>query len=267
MNTVNILLIGDIVGKPGRAIIKNYLNEICKEYAVDCVIANCENAAGGMSITPEIAQELFSYGIHILTTGNHIFNNRTIIKLLESNNSILRPANFPAGVPGNGVTIIQIKNFNIAVVNLIGRINMEPVDCPFVAFNTLYDEIKQKCDVIIVDFHAEATSEKKAFGWFADGRASAVCGTHTHVQTADETILPQGTAYITDVGMTGPFDSVIGMDKESSIHNFIYHTRIKFKVAQNDPKLNAVLVTCNSQGRAVSITRIVKSYELSPSIS
>ncbi|GAB4220369.1 MAG: TIGR00282 family metallophosphoesterase [Spirochaetota bacterium] len=267
MDTINILLIGDIVGRPGRTIIKDHLSEICKEYSVHCVIANCENAAGGMSITPEIAQELFSYGIHILTTGNHIFNNRTIIKLLESHSSILRPANFPSGVPGKGFTIVRINNLNIAIVSLIGRINMEPVDCPFITFNTLYDEIRSKANIIIVDFHAEATSEKKAFGWFADGRASAVCGTHTHVQTADETILPQGTAYITDVGMTGPFDSVIGMDKESSIHNFIYHTRIKFKVAQNDPKLNAVLVVCNRQGKAVSITRIVKSYELSPSNS
>jgi len=267
MDTINILLIGDIVGRPGRAIIKNYLNDICQEYSAHLVIANCENAAGGMSITPEIASELFSYGIHILTSGNHIFNNRTIIKYLEMNNNILRPANFPAGVPGNGYVIVKINNINIAVVSLIGRINMEPVDCPFKTFDTLHTEIRKKAHIIIIDFHAEATSEKKAFGWFADGRASAVCGTHTHVQTADETILPNGTAYITDVGMTGPFDSVIGMDKESSIHNFIYHTRIKFKVAQNDPKLNAVLVTCNSLGRALSITRIVKSYELSPSNS
>ncbi len=267
MNTVNILLIGDIVGKPGRGIVKNYLNEICREYSVDCVIANCENAAGGMSITPEIAQELFSYGIHVLTTGNHIFNNRTIIKLLETNTKLLLPANFPQGVPGSRYTIITMNNLNIAVVSLMGRINMEPIDCPFITFNTLYEEIKHKSNIIIVDFHAEATSEKKAFGWFADGRATAVCGTHTHVQTADETILPNGTAYISDVGMTGPFDSVIGMDKESSIHNFVYHTRIKFKVAQNDPKLNAVLITCNSQGKAESITRIVKSYELLPTNS
>lgn len=267
MDTINILLIGDIVGRPGRAIIKNYLKDICNEYSVHLVIANCENAAGGMSITPEIANELFSYGVHILTTGNHIFNNRTIMQYLEINKNILRPANFPAGVPGNKYRIIKINNIDIAVMNLIGRINMEPVDCPFLTFNTLYDDIRQKANIIIVDFHAEATSEKKAFGWFADGRASAVCGTHTHVQTADETILPHGTAYITDVGMTGPFDSVIGMDKDSSIHNFIYHTRIKFKVAQNDPKLNAVLLTCNSHGKAVAIKRIVKSYELSPSNS
>ncbi|MCX8122951.1 MAG: TIGR00282 family metallophosphoesterase [Spirochaetes bacterium] len=265
MNTVNILFIGDIVGKPGRAIIKDHLNEIVRQFSVDCVIANCENAAGGMSITPEIAQELFSYGIHILTTGNHIFNNRTIIKLLETNHAILRPANFPHGVPGCGYTILNVNTINIAVVNLIGRINMEPVNCPFITYDMLHEEIKQKSSIIIIDFHAEATSEKKAFGWFVDGRATAVCGTHTHVQTADETILPNGTAYITDVGMTGPFDSVIGMDKESSIHNFIYHTRIKFKVAQNDPTLNAVLITCNIDGKAKSITRIIKSYELSPS--
>lgn len=267
MNTINILIIGDIVGRPGRAIIKNYLRDICKEYSVHLVIANCENAAGGMSITPEIASELFSYGIHVLTTGNHIFNNRTIIKYLETNNTILRPANFPEDVPGNGYVVVKVNNIDIAVVSLIGRINMEPVDCPFFVFNKIFEDVRSKTKIIIVDFHAEATSEKKAFGWFADGRATAVCGTHTHVQTADETILPQGTAYITDVGMTGPFDSVIGMDKESSIHNFMYHTRIKFKVAKNDPGLNAVLVTCNTQGRAVSITRIVKSYELSPSNS
>jgi metallophosphoesterase (TIGR00282 family) len=263
MESIKVLFIGDIVGKPGRAIIKNYLKDICQEYSIQLVVANCENAAGGMSITPEIANELFSYGIHVLTTGNHIFNNRNSIQLLETNTNFLRPANFPDGVPGNGFTLITINNVTIAIVNLIGRIGMEPVDCPFIKFNTIYETIQSTSDLIFIDFHAEATSEKKAFGWFVDGKATAVCGTHTHVQTADECILPGGTAYITDVGMTGPFDSVIGMDKDSSIHNFIYHTRIKFKVANDDPKLNAVVITCNNFNKAVSIQRIVKSYELS----
>lgn len=263
MESIKVLFIGDIVGKPGRAIIKNYLNDICQEYSIGLVIANCENAAGGMSITPEIANELFSYGIHVLTTGNHIFNNRNSIQLLETNPHFLRPANFPDGVPGTGFTTLTINNVTITVINLIGRIGMEPVDCPFIKFNTIYETIQSTSDLIFIDFHAEATSEKKAFGWFVDGKATAVCGTHTHVQTADECILPHGTAYITDVGMTGPFDSVIGMDKDSSIHNFIYHTRIKFKVANDDPKLNAVVITCNNVSKAVNIQRIIKSYEIS----
>ncbi len=263
MELIKVLFIGDNVGKPGRAIIKNYLKDICQEYSIQLVVANCENAAGGMSITPEIANELFSYGIHVLTTGNHIFNNRNSIQLLETNANFLRPANFPDGVPGTGFATLTIHNVTITVINLIGRIGMEPVDCPFIKFNTIYETIQSTSDLILIDFHAEATSEKKAFGWFVDGKATAVCGTHTHVQTADECILPGGTAYITDVGMTGPFDSVIGMDKDSSIHNFIYHTRIKFKVANDDPKLNAVVITCNNVNKAVNIQRIIKSYEIS----
>lgn len=256
-NEIRIAVIGDIVGKPGRKIIKKKLDDIRHENNIDVIIANGENAAGGLSITPEIADELFDSGIDIITTGNHVWNNRNIIEKLESDQRLLRPANYPDDAPGRGMFTTSAVSLRLTVMNLQGRIEMQPIDCPFRKFDDLYEKIKNDTDIIIVDFHAEATSEKKAFGWYLDGRASAVCGTHTHVQTADNEILPGGTAYISDIGMTGSFNSVIGMNKEKSIENFLKQTRVKFEVASGDSRINGVVITFSPEGKTLAIDRLV----------
>jgi len=256
-NEIRIAMIGDIVGKPGRKIIKKRLDDIRQENQIDVIIANGENSAGGLSITPEIADELFDSGIDIITTGNHVWNNRNIIEKLEKDPRLLRPANYPEDAPGSGMYTTNAASLKLTIINLQGRIEMQPIDCPFRKFDTLYEKINDETDIIIVDFHAEATSEKRAFGWYLDGRASSVCGTHTHVQTADNEILPGGTAYISDIGMTGSFNSVIGMNKEKSIENFITQTRIKFEVASGDNRVNGVIITFSSEGKTLSIDRLV----------
>jgi hypothetical protein len=261
---LNILFIGDIFGRPGRTIVKERLPELVKRYSVDLVIANGENSAAGFGITPALADELFELGIDVMTTGNHVWDKREIIEyfqMAEGNphspaRRLLRPANFPASMPGQGVYEGQKNGAPYAVLNLQGRVFMGQSDDPFRVVDKILEKIKAK--VIFVDFHAEATSEKNAFGWYLDGRVTAVVGTHTHVPTADEIVLPKGTAYITDVGMTGPYDSVIGVRKELVVDKFLSGMPARFEAATGDVRLCAVVVECDAKtGRATRMERIM----------
>jgi len=256
MKEIRILAIGDIVGKAGRNILASRLPGIVDRERIDLVIANGENSAGGMSMTPEVTRELFSRSIDVITSGNHVWNNSDILQILDSDLNLLRPANYPPDASGRGYCIVNCKGLNVCVINLMGRILMSTIDCPFRKFDEIYSTVNKEAHIIIVDFHAEATSEKQAFGWYVDGKASAVFGTHTHVQTSDERILSNGTGYITDIGMTGAFDSVIGMKKEKSIRFFLSQTRIKFEPADANPGINGAVFTINSAGKTVAIKRI-----------
>jgi metallophosphoesterase (TIGR00282 family) len=255
---VKILFIGDIVGKPGRQALSRELHRLVDRHTIDIVIANGENAAGGFGLTTEVAKELFNHGIHLLTGGNHIWDKKEQVPLIFSDQRILRPANYPVGAPGCGSTIVTTPGgVRVGVLNLEGRVFMKCLDCPFLVADHEIARLKQETNIIFVDFHAEATSEKSALGWYLDGRVSALVGTHTHVQTADERILPQGTAYLSDAGMTGSFDSVIGMGKEETIHRFLTQLPAKFEVGKKDIRLNAVVIGVDEQsGKAVSIERI-----------
>lgn len=254
---MRILMIGDIVGRPGRNAVKEQLQTIRQELNLDMIVANGENAAGGNGITPEIAKELFGCGIDVMTMGNHVWDKKDIIPYIEKDNRILRPANYPPGTPGKGVGIFNIKGTNVAVMNLSGRVYLPAMDCPFRLADQLIKEIAGQAKIILVDFHAEATSEKIAMGWYLDGRVSAVVGTHTHVQTADERVLPDGTAYITDLGMTGPLDSVLGVKTELIIQKFLTQMPVRFEVADGPYQFNAVIVEVEEDtGRAISIERV-----------
>jgi len=259
---LRILMIGDIVGRPGRTIVREKLSYIKNMYEVDFVIANGENAAGGNGITEKIAQELFISGIDFLTMGNHIWDNKDIFNFIENENRIVRPANYPAA-PGKGYQIIKIENGPVlGIINISGRTFMPPLDCPFRTVDAIIQQISSVTKIIIVDFHAEATSEKIAMGWYLDGRVSLVVGTHTHVQTADEKILPNGTAYITDVGMTGPVNSILGINKESVINKFISQMPVRFEVAKGPAELNGILVDIDElTGKALAIKRIRETME------
>jgi len=239
---MQILFIGDIVGRPGREAIRSLLPTIIKEYKPDLIIANAENASGGRGLTKEVAEELFSYGLDFLTMGNHVWDQKEIIKFIDDEQRLIRPANYPKGAPGRGYGIINRHGFKIGVINLSGRIFLTPLDNPFTMVIPLINTIALETPIIIVDFHAEATSEKVAMGWFLDGKVSAVVGTHTHIQTADARILEQGTAYITDVGMTGPRDSVLGIKKEIVINGFLTQMPTRFEVASGPRQLNAVIL-------------------------
>ncbi|MBU2540281.1 MAG: TIGR00282 family metallophosphoesterase [Candidatus Omnitrophica bacterium] len=253
---MKILFIGDIVGKPGRETIAGLLPGLKTEFKIDVVIANAENAAGGSGITVAVADELFSQGIDVLTSGDHIFKRRESFSVID-HPRILRPANLPENVPGKGLIVITVKNEKIAVINLEGRVFMNPIDCPFRVVRSLLTGIDPKVKIIIVDMHAEATSEKIALGWFLDGKVSAVLGTHTHVQTADENILPAKTAYISDVGMTGSCASVIGRNKEQIIERFLSSIPTRFELARGDEQLQGVLVDIDEKsGQARKIKRI-----------
>ena len=251
-----VLAVGDIIGRPGRDILAAKLQGIVDANRIDFVIVNGENAAGGYSITPAIFQDFMALGVNVITTGNHVWDNNDVYSIIDHEDRLLRPVNFHPELPGKGYFLSSIKGIKICVINLMGRYQMHPIDCPFRAFDTLYDEFKDKVDIFIVDFHAETTSEKRAFGWYVDGRASFVYGTHTHVQTADEEILTNGTAYITDIGMTGGFDSVIGMEKQPSIQRFIYRTKVKYDVAAGNPRINAVICSFDESKKAQGILRI-----------
>ena len=247
------LIIGDIIGKPGRQAIQKLLAGLRLRYKLDMVIANGENAAGGIGLTPAIAGELLDAGIDVLTSGNHIWHHKEIIPYLDEEKPVLRPLNYPPGVPGKGYIIKD----NVVVVNLVGRTFIGNFDCPFRAMDRLLAELNHKQPVIIVDFHAEATSEKMAMGRYLDGRVSAVLGTHTHVGTIDARLLPQGTAYITDIGMTGPMDSIIGDDIESVLDRFLTMMPHRLAVGKGRTILNSVLVGVDDEsGRALSIERI-----------
>jgi len=253
-----VLVVGDIVGQPGRKAVHEVLPMLRRQYRLDMVIVNAENAAGGFGLTSAIAQELIEAGVHILTSGNHIWAQKDIIPDLDSEMPVLRPLNYPPGVPGKGYYITG----KTMVVNLMGRTFMNDIDCPFRAMDKLLEEIEDRPPVIIVDFHAEATSEKMAMGWYLDGRVSAVLGTHTHVGTIDAQILPQGTAYVTDIGMTGPTGSIIGDDVESVLRRFLTGMPHRLSVGKGKPVLNAVLVEIDeNSGRAISIERICRQLE------
>ncbi|MCW2278526.1 TIGR00282 family metallophosphoesterase [Heliophilum fasciatum] len=254
---MNLLFIGDIVGKPGRKAVEELLPQVRKSYAVDFVIANAENAAGGNGLTRDIAHELLGRGIDVLTMGNHTWDKREILDFIDSEPKLLRPANYPVGTPGRGSAIFTLPNGkHLAVANYCGRIFMNPLECPFQHVGRLIESLRGKADYLFIDFHAEATSEKIAFGWHVNGRATAVVGTHTHVQTADERILPAGTAYISDVGMTGPRDGVLGVKKELVLNKFITQLPVRFETATGPIQMNAVLITLGLQGKAEKIERI-----------
>lgn len=254
---MKILFIGDIIGKPGRRAVRELLPQIVSDCLIDCVIANCENAAAGFGVTHDIIDELFQSHIDVLTSGNHIWDKKEVMNFIGDYKNLLRPANYPAGTPGSGSVVLPTRSGGkVAVINLVGRVFMQPYDCPFRVAEREIEKVKHKTSAVIVDFHAEATSEKKTLGWFLNGQVSAVLGTHTHVQTADETILTKGTAYITDVGMTGPFDSVIGIKKEEILERFLTQIPNKFDVAKGDVRLQGVLLDVDEQsGRSRSIER------------
>ncbi|NQT22003.1 MAG: TIGR00282 family metallophosphoesterase [Candidatus Omnitrophica bacterium] len=255
---MKILLVGDIVGRPGREAVKKLLPGLVKKKNIEFVVANGENAAGGSGMTPAISEELLSYGIDVLTSGDHIWKKKEIMDYIATSRNLLRPLNYPKEAPGWGSTVVKSKNnFTIAVVNLAGRVFMSPLECPFRTVAEEVKKLKERTSIIVVDFHAEATSEKIALGWHLDGKVSALIGTHTHVQTADEKILPEGTAYITDAGMTGPFDGVIGRKKEQILTRFITEIPIRFEMAEGDIRLNGVIVDVDEKtGKALAIERV-----------
>jgi 2',3'-cyclic-nucleotide 2'-phosphodiesterase len=255
---MRVLFIGDIVGEPGREIIRKRLRDLREKKKIDAVIANAENAAAGSGITPRIAEEIFEFGVDVITSGDHMWKKREIYDYLYKTDRVIRPANYPEGAPGKGATVAEVKGGGkIGVVNLIGRVFMDAVDCPFRKAQVEIEKLRKETPVIFVDMHAEATSEKVAMGWFLDGSVSAVVGTHTHIQTADEKILPKGTAYITDCGMTGPYDSVIGRKKELIIERFLTQLPSRFEVADKGVEMHGVLVDVDDlTGKATSIKRV-----------
>ncbi|MFA5383246.1 MAG: TIGR00282 family metallophosphoesterase [Eubacteriales bacterium] len=259
---MHVLLIGDVVGRAGRRAVKENIPGLIKQFEIDFIIANGENAAGGNGLTHEVANELFACGIDVLTMGNHVWDQKEIFSFINKEDRVVRPANFPAGAPGNGINIFKNKQGeSIGVMNLSGRVFMPGnLDCPFHKADELLARLKDKVKALVVDFHAEATSEKIAFGLYLDGRVSAVCGTHTHVQTADEKILPGGTAYISDVGMTGPSDSVIGVKADIVIEKFLTQLPRRFEVAPGPYQFNAVIIEIDaSTGQSGSIVRIANN--------
>lgn len=256
---MKLLFIGDIVGKPGRRAVRLLLPAIREEQGVDVVVANCENAAGGFGVTRDVIDELLQSPIDILTSGNHIWDKRDIIDYIDEYPTLLRPANYPEGSPGRGWVVTNNHGGKkpLAVLNLEGRVFMRPLDCPFKTARRLIRTVGDYTPVVIVDMHAEATSEKQALGRYLDGTVSAVIGTHTHVQTADETIFPQGTAYISDAGMTGAFDSILGIRKEAAIERFLTVRPIKFDVARKDIRLQGVIIDIDDEtGKSLAISRV-----------
>ncbi len=254
---MKVLFIGDIIGEPGRKMVRANIRSLAETHAPDLVIANGENAAGGFGITSEIAEELFALGIHVLTSGNHVWDKKEIEPYLTKQDRLIRPANYPAGNPGYGSVVISTKAGKAAVLNLEGRVFMSNLENPFRVAEQEIEKLKKETPVVIIDFHAEATSEKAALALHLDGKASAVIGTHTHVQTADERVLTKGTAFITDAGMTGPTDSVIGVKKEQAIARFLYQTPHRFEIPKGPVHLNAVLLDIDGKtGKAKAIERI-----------
>ncbi len=257
---MRILFIGDIFGQPGRRMVKETLPKLVEEYSPDLVLANGENAAAGFGITPPLVEELLDLGIAVLTSGNHIWDKKEIVPYFaeHTDGRLLRPANYPAEAPGHGLYVGKTSSgTGYAVLNLQGRVFMPSIDCPFRTADTLLERIPPEIKIRIVDMHAEATSEKLAMGWYLDGRVTAVLGTHTHVPTADETVLAGGTAYLTDLGMTGPYDSVIGVEKQAVIQKFLSQLPARFDVAKGDVRLCAALIEASPEtGRALAIQRI-----------
>ncbi|MBP1735224.1 MAG: metallophosphoesterase [Deltaproteobacteria bacterium] len=249
---IRVLFLGDVIGKPGRKAIEKFI----KGFSADFIIINGENLAGGIGITPLVAQEMLSCGVDLITSGNHVWKKKEMIPFLMGERRVIRPLNYPAGTPGFGHGIVSKNGKRLCVANLEGRVFMAPLDCPFRAIENLLQELDTKIP-IIVDFHAEATSEKIALGWFLDGKVAAVVGTHTHVQTADERVLPKGTGYITDAGMTGPADSVIGMEKSVVLEKFVTQLPQRFEVGKDDIEVQGVILTLENEGNhCIEIKRI-----------
>ncbi|WP_413381466.1 TIGR00282 family metallophosphoesterase [Alkalihalobacillus sp. 1P02AB] len=255
---MRILFIGDVVGSPGRNMVDEYLPKLKKSYKPTITIINGENAASGKGITERIYKGFMDAGAQAVTLGNHSFDKKDIFEFIDRAKAMVRPANYPEGVPGKGYTFVKINQIEVAVVNLMGRTFLPAIDCPFRKIDQILEEIKERTPYIFVDFHAEATSEKQAMGWYLDGRVTAVVGTHTHVQTADERILPDGTAYITDVGMTGPYDGILGVEKEVIIQRFLTSLPARFEVTEGREQLNGVIIDVDPKtGLAKSIQRIL----------
>jgi 2',3'-cyclic-nucleotide 2'-phosphodiesterase len=260
---LNILCIGDIVGRPGRRIIAEKLKQLISENEIDCVIADAENAAGGSGLTPQIYDKLIKSGVNLITLGDHTYRKREIIPILEKSDNIVRPSNLSDRAAGKNLAVYKTaKGPTVGVITLIGRLFMKPADCPYNTIDKILPQIQQKADIIVVEFHAEATSEKIAMGYHLDGRASICFGTHTHVVTADEKIFPRGLAYITDIGMTGPHDSILGRGVENVLKSFRTQMPFPFEIASGDVKLNAILVTVDSNTKkAERIRRICISAD------
>jgi len=255
---VKILFVGDVVGKPGRRMVRENLDALVADRGADLVVLNCENSAAGFGVTPDIAQVLFSQGCDVLTSGNHIWDKKAIIDYMADEPRLLRPANYPEA-PGSGFYVGATRGgLRYAVINLQGRTYLPAIQCPFRTADALLEQIEPDVKVRFVDFHAEVTSEKQAMGWHLDGRVSGMVGTHTHVQTADERVLPGGTAYLTDAGMTGPYDSVIGMDREGSLQRFLTGVNTRFQPAAGDARLCGALIDVDeASGKARSIERVL----------
>jgi metallophosphoesterase (TIGR00282 family) len=260
---IRILFIGDIVGRPGRDLVKRGVRALVDLHQIDLVIANAENAAAGFGITREIGDQILGWGVDVMTSGNHIWDKKEAIDYIGTEPRLLRPANYPAGVPGRGSYVTRTRDGSpVGVVNLMGRVFMTSIDDPFAVASREVEALAGRTRVIFVDMHAEATSEKAAMGWHLDGRVTAVVGTHTHVQTADERILPKGTAYLTDVGMTGPHDSIIGVEVAPALGRFLTGMPARFETATANPRLNGVIVEADPQtGHATDIERVNLSLE------
>ncbi|MFS0863890.1 TIGR00282 family metallophosphoesterase [Fredinandcohnia sp. 179-A 10B2 NHS] len=255
---MKILFIGDVVGSPGRDMISEYLPKLKAKFRPTLTVINGENAAGGRGITNKIYNQFIESGAQAVTLGNHSWDNKEIFEFIDSAKYLVRPANFPEETPGKGLIFCHVNGQDIAIINLQGRTFLPPIDCPFKKADELIEQAKKKTSIIFVDFHAEATSEKLAMGWYLDGRVTAVVGTHTHVQTADNRVLPGGTAFITDVGMTGPYDGILGMDRESVIKKFITSLPVRFEVVTGRSQLNGVLIELDQKtGKAKNINRIL----------
>lgn len=254
-NPFNILFIGDIVGLPGLELVETILKNYLQKYDVDLCVVNGENLVDGKGINEDAARRVFAAGAHVITGGNHLWDNWNTRKVLAANRNVLRPANYPSENPGNGFVIIDLGDKGKAgVLNLQGRVYMQTIDCPFKKADWAVEKMREQTNIIFTDFHAEATAEKVALGWHLDGRVTALVGTHTHIQTADARILPRGTAYITDVGMTGPYDSVIGLKKDIALKRFIHQTPYKYEMGSNDVRIAGVYVQADrDSGKAVRI--------------
>ncbi len=263
MSAVRILFIGDIVGRPGRELVRDGLRGLVEYHSIDFVIANAENSAAGFGITREIGDQLLDYGVDVMTSGNHIWDKKEALDYIGTEPRLLRPANCPAGAPGNGSYVARTRDgVSVGVINAMGRVFMLNIDDPFVVIRREIEAMRERARIIFVDFHAEATSEKIAMGWHLDGLVTAMVGTHTHVQTADERILPKGTAYLTDVGMTGPHDSIIGVEIGAALGRFLTALPQKFETATGNPRLNAVIIDADEKtGRATEIERLSYNAE------
>ena len=250
-------MVGDVFGESGRVALAKLLPRLREEHAIDFCVVNCENAAGGFGVTAAMAKQMLEQGADVLTSGNHIWDKREIVEFITKDNLLLRPANFPAGTPGVGYVTVKCGPHRVAVLNLMGRVFMTPIDCPFRKADEILPDLRRETPIILVDMHCEATSESQAMGWYLDGRVSAVVGTHRHVQTADERVLPGGTAYITDLGMTGPTEGVIGVDREAILQRFLTQMPVRFEPAKGPAALHGVVIAIEPEnGRATDIRRV-----------